>query len=66
MVQGIFLNAVEASPEIFDPGILNNGEEMIMGVKLSPPVKPDTINLVVVTAPNGARATGTFTGYRPG
>jgi flagellar protein FlaF len=51
----------QISPEVFDPGILNPGEEMVMTVRVSPPVATSTTNLATITTPNGITASTVFT-----
>ncbi len=57
-ITGIYLNA---NPEVFEPNILNPGEEIRMRAQLSPAAGNGYINLVVVSTPNGVPASITFT-----
>ena len=59
-VKGIYLNAGSQTPEVFEPGLLNPGEEMITEAKLSPSVGVETTNLVITSTPNGIPASITF------
>lgn len=62
---GIYVDASALSPEIFDPGILDPDEEMIIQCQLNPPAGLNTTNLISISTPNGVKATKTFTGYCP-
>ena len=59
---GIFLDAQASDPEIFEPGILNPDEEVVLQIKLNPAVKVGSTNLVSVVTPNGIVAQIIFTG----
>ena len=54
-VQGIYLNAI-SDPELFEPDILNPGEEIVLKARLSPSVVVTQTMMVVVT-PNGISTT---------
>jgi hypothetical protein len=57
---GIYLDAGDNTPEVFEPGILNPGEEMMIKVKLNPPPRDGTtVNTIIVT-PNGIRDSISF------
>lgn len=60
--KGIYLDAELGTPEAFEPGILNTGEEIVIEVKLDPPVGENTTNLIVITTPNGIPASISFDG----
>jgi hypothetical protein len=62
---GIYIDCTGLSPEVFDPGIFNPNEEMIIRCQLSPPVGPHTVNLISVATPNGVTVTRSFTGFNP-
>ncbi len=62
IVDGIFLDAVASTTEVFDPGILNPGEEIKIQAKLSPAVGAGTSNLGTVSTPNGVTASINFSG----
>lgn len=64
-VEGIYLDAGGDIAEVFEPGILNPGEEVIIEAKLSPSVGTGTTNLSVVSAPNGTQTSIIFSGYSP-
>jgi archaellum component FlaF (FlaF/FlaG flagellin family) len=59
-VVGIYLDAAGAVPETYEPGILNPGEEILLRLRVSPPVGPDTANLVALSTSNGVGATTIF------
>lgn len=59
-VSGIYLDAGSATAEVFETGIVNPGEEMVIRAELSPSAGADTTNLVVVSTSNGISATTTF------
>ena len=52
-VIGIYSDAAAVTPEFYEPGILNPGEEMLIRLRLLPPVGPNTTNLVNITTGNG-------------
>ena len=57
-VQGIYLDAT-SDPELFEPDILNPGEEVVLKARLSPSVVVTQTMMVVVT-PNGISTTAIF------
>jgi hypothetical protein len=59
-VYDIFLDA-PSTAEVFEPDILNPGEEIVIWVSVSPGVAAGTTNLVTVAAPNGICASTVFT-----
>lgn len=58
--EGIYFDADSQEAEVFEPGILNPGEELAIEAKLSPPVGEDTTNMAIVAAPNGISASKSF------
>ncbi|MFC1869711.1 hypothetical protein ACFLYE_00395 [Chloroflexota bacterium] len=58
--KGIYLDAGSETAEVFEPGILNPGEEIVIRAKLNPAVGVDTTNLVVTSTPNGIPASISF------
>ena len=64
-VKGIYRDASALSPEVFEPGIMNPNEEMIIQCKLDPAVGAGTVNLVSLTTPNGVTVSQDFEGYQP-
>jgi hypothetical protein len=59
-VKGIYTDAASETTEVFEPGILNPGEEIIIRAKLNPSVGRHTTNLVIVSTPNGVSASTAF------
>lgn len=53
---GIFLNTSKLQPEIFEPGILNPGEEAVLQVGLLPALGSHKTLQVVLAGPGGHRA----------
>ena len=56
-VTGIYWNG---QSEVFEPNILNPGEEIRIRAQLDPAVGKDTTNLVVISTPNGVPASIAF------
>lgn len=56
----IYQVASPPTAEVFDPGILNPGEETVITVEVSPWVGRGTTNLATITTPNGLTASTTF------
>jgi len=61
-VTGIYLDAAAGTVEVFEPGILDPGEEMVIRMRVSPPVGPATTNLATITTINGISLLVTFSG----
>jgi archaellum component FlaF (FlaF/FlaG flagellin family) len=59
-VAGIYQNVSQATPETFEPGILNPGEEITMRLSLSPEAGEGTTNLVTFSTPNGVQTPAFF------
>lgn len=59
---GIYLDETAGKPEMFEPGILNPGEEIKITVKLNPAIGDNTTNLMTVSTPNGVSASVHFYG----
>lgn len=59
-VSGIYLDADTLSPEVFDPGILNPDEEMVMQARLLPSVAMTTTNRLTISTLNGITASSHF------
>lgn len=57
---GTYLDAPNVA-DVFDPGILNPGEEMVIWVPVSPAVSLDSTNLAIVGTQNGISATSIYT-----
>jgi hypothetical protein len=59
---GIYLTGSQGGQaEVFDPGILNPGEEIRIRARLSPAVGNGTTDLVTISTPNGVPASIAFT-----
>ena len=52
---GIYLDAADNTTEVFELGILNPEEQMIMEAKLNPPPRDGTDVDAIVSTPNGVR-----------
>lgn len=61
-VEGIYLDAGGSVVEVFEPGIFNPDEEMVIQVKIDPAVGGGTTNMVTLSTPNGVSASAAFTG----
>jgi hypothetical protein len=48
------------APEVFEPNVLNPGEQIMLKVVLDPAPGPGTTNMVVVATPNGVTASTYF------
>lgn len=59
-VLGIYISAADTRPEVYDPGILNPGEEVVIQIKVAPAVGMDTTNLVTIAVPNGVSLSAIF------
>ncbi|MFC2001119.1 hypothetical protein ACFLUZ_01280 [Chloroflexota bacterium] len=57
---GIYLDAGAETPEVFEPGILNHGEEMKIEAKLSPPPKNGATVDAIIATPNGIQDSISF------
>jgi hypothetical protein len=51
---------MNGNTEIFEPGVLNPGEEIMLKTKLDPSVGSGTTNMVVVSTPSGVTCTTYF------
>lgn len=60
-VQGIY--TLNDEPEIFEPGIFNPDEKMIIQADIDPEVKTGSTNQVLITTPNGVTVSKSFSGY---
>ena len=60
-VEGIYKDAAGAVDEVFQPGIVNTGEEFIITASLDPAVSSPTDNSFVLAADNGVALTVPFT-----
>jgi hypothetical protein len=60
-VRGIYLNAAVGRREMFEPGIFNPDEEMVIRMRLDPAVGVGTTNRATIATPNGVSTSATFT-----
>ena len=60
-VAGIYQDATSSDPEVFEPGILNSGEEIVLRARVSPSVGTGTTNLAALSTANGVNASTIFT-----
>ena len=61
--KGIYLNSENLTAEVFEPGILNPGEEIVIEAKVNPQVGIGTSNLIVTSTPSGIPASIGFSGF---
>jgi hypothetical protein len=61
-VAGIYTDDTMAQEEVFEPGILNPGEVMVVRLRLSPGAGSGTTNWVIVSTYNGVVTSAQFTG----
>lgn len=59
-VEGIYLSSENLTAEVFEPGILSPGEEMVIKVELDPRVRNRTAGEVVISTPSGVSASTHF------
>lgn len=59
--QQLFQTVTPPAAEVFESGIFNPGEEIMLQVRVSPSVGTGTTNLATVGTPNGITATAVFT-----
>lgn len=59
-VTGVYLDAGALTDEVFDPGIVNPGEEMVISAQLSPVIAAGTTNMVTVAVSNGVTVSTQF------
>ncbi|MCA9874876.1 MAG: hypothetical protein KC441_14495 [Anaerolineales bacterium] len=60
-VAGLYQDAATAEGEVFEPGILNPGEELVIRLRVLPPVGPNTTNMATISAANGVGTSILFT-----
>ncbi|MFQ5934450.1 MAG: hypothetical protein ACE5KI_07390 [Dehalococcoidia bacterium] len=60
VVDAIYLDEQAATPEIFNPGILDPGEEIVILAGLKPKVGNNTNGLATVSTPNGVAISMNF------
>lgn len=61
-VVGIYLTTTPSTPEVFEPGIFNPEEEMVIQAKVSPAVGTGTTNRATIATPNGVTTSVSFSG----
>jgi hypothetical protein len=61
-VETIYSSDSLLQEEVFEPGILNTGEVMLIELKLSPAIGANTTNWVIVSSYNGVVASAQFEG----
>jgi hypothetical protein len=59
-VAGLYTSAAGAVPEVYEPGILNPGEEIVIQVKVLPEIGADTTNLATIAVSNGVSQSAIF------
>jgi hypothetical protein len=59
-VSGIYVDADTLTPEVFEPGILNPDEEMVIQAQVAPSVAMTTTNLITINTQNGISASAHF------
>jgi hypothetical protein len=59
-VKGIYV--ADGSPEIFDPGILDPGEQMVLSITLDRNLNPGQSCEITVSTPNGVKSQSQVTG----
>jgi len=62
-VKGIYIDWENQTLEVFDPEILNPGENIVIKAQLDPPVGHDTTNLAVTSTPNGVSTSSYFSRF---
>ena len=59
-VAGIYMDAASLSSEVFEPNILDPGEEMVVRLKVQPSVGLTTTNRISLGTANGVTASTIF------
>jgi hypothetical protein len=59
-VKGIYLDAATSDPEVFEPGIFNLEEELVIRAKPAPSVGPNTTNWAIIATSNGVATSTVF------
>lgn len=60
IVSGIYVDAASLTPEVFEPGILNPDEEMVIQARLAPTVAMTTTNMITINTHNGISSSSHF------
>jgi hypothetical protein len=58
---GIYMDAQSATAEVFEPGILNPGEELVLNIRVMPSIGMTTTNLITISTENGIQASTIIT-----
>lgn len=58
---GIYINANTAVSEVFEPGILNPGEEIVLQIQIMPTIGMTTTNWLSISTDNGIRTSAIIT-----
>jgi hypothetical protein len=58
---GIYVDASTAQPEVYEPGILNPGEEIIIQLQLMPTIGMTTTNMLTLSTEYGIQASTIIT-----
>lgn len=53
-VEGIYMDASAATSEVYEPNVLNPGEEMVLRLNITPAISTSTDNLISVATEHGA------------
>ena len=59
-VRGVYLDAGTGDPEVYEPGVFNSGEEIIVRLNITPAIPVNTDNLATIGAPNGVAVAAPF------
>lgn len=59
-VTGIYIDAIELTPEVYEPNIFNPTEQLVIEIALSPALGSETTNQVTISTPNGVKASYIF------
>lgn len=52
-VEGIYVDAASSTAEVFEPGILNPSEEIVIRLRVSPSIGSNTINMISIGTTEG-------------
>ena len=59
-VSGIYSDYSSATPEYYEPDVLNPGEDVVLNLSLSPPTDPAGTKMVIIAVANGVTVEGVF------
>ncbi len=54
-VAGIYAEAASSTAELFEPGVLNPGEELLLQLTVSPKVGNNTVNMIMISTDSGVQ-----------